>query len=103
MKAKATIRLKFSTQEQLETVFKSLKPEVENPTTTRSHVALQKEGEYLTLRVEAKDTVALRATLNAYLRWMNSITNVLEVLKTQYCRPLRVKLCRDPSNSARKC
>jgi KEOPS complex subunit Pcc1 len=82
MKAKADIRLKFHAEEQVKTVFRSLKPEVESPTTTRSHVVLKKEGEYLILKVEAKDTVALRATLNAYLRWVNSITNVLEFLKT---------------------
>jgi KEOPS complex subunit Pcc1 len=83
MKAKATIRLKFSTEKQAEIIFKSLKPETENPTTARAHTTLQKEGKQLTLRVEAKDTVALRATLNAYLRWINSILNVFEVLETQ--------------------
>ena len=83
MKAKATICLRFLTEQQAETMLKSLRPEVENAITTRSHTALQKEGEYLTVKVEAKDTVALRATLNAYLRWINSITNVFEILKRQ--------------------
>jgi KEOPS complex subunit Pcc1 len=83
MKAKATIRLKFSTEQQAETILKSLKPETEHPTTARSHTTLQKEGKRLTLKVEAKDTVALRATLNAYLRWINSILNVFKVLETQ--------------------
>ena len=83
MKAKATIRLEFSTEQQAETILKSLKPETEHPTTTRSHTALQKEGKNLTLKIEAKDTVALRATLNAYLRWINSILNVFKVLETQ--------------------
>ena len=81
VKAKATIRLKFSAERQAETILESLKPEVENPTTERSHITLQKEGEYLVLMVEAKDTIALRATLNAYLRWINSIVNVLQVVK----------------------
>ena len=83
MKAKATIRLEFSTEQQAETILKSLKPETEQPTTTRSHTSLQKEGKNLTLKVEAKDTVALRATLNAYLRWINSILNVFRVVETQ--------------------
>jgi KEOPS complex subunit Pcc1 len=83
MKAEATIRFKFSTEQQAETILKSLKPETENPTTIRSHTTLRKEGKHLTLRVEAKDTVALRATLNAYLRWINSILNVFKVLETQ--------------------
>jgi KEOPS complex subunit Pcc1 len=83
MKAKATIYLEFSTEQQAETTLKSLRPETEHQTTTRSHTALQKEGKNLILKVEAKDTVALRATLNAYLRWINSILNVLKVLETQ--------------------
>jgi len=83
MKAKATIRLKFLTEQQAETMLKSLKIETEHPTTVRSHTVLQKEGKHLTLKVEAKDTVALRATLNAYLRWVNSILNVFRVLETQ--------------------
>jgi KEOPS complex subunit Pcc1 len=83
MKAKATIRLKFSTEQQAETILKSLKPETEHSITTRSHTSLQKEGKRLTLKVEAKDTIALRATLNAYLRWINSILNVFRGLETQ--------------------
>jgi KEOPS complex subunit Pcc1 len=83
MKAKATIRLEFSTEQQAETILKSLKPETEHPTTTRSHTTLQEEGKRLTLKVEATDTVALRATLNAYLRWINSILNIFKALETQ--------------------
>jgi KEOPS complex subunit Pcc1 len=81
MKAKATVRLKFSSKKELETILKSLQPEVKTPTTTRSHTELQKEGNFIVLKVEASDTVALRATLNAYLRWINSIVNVLQVVK----------------------
>jgi KEOPS complex subunit Pcc1 len=83
MKAKATIKLRFFTEKQAETIIKSLKPETEYSITTRSHTSLQKEGKHLTLKVEAKDTIALRATLNAYLRWINSIMNVFRVLETQ--------------------
>jgi tRNA threonylcarbamoyladenosine modification (KEOPS) complex Pcc1 subunit len=42
-----------------------------------------KEGEYLILKIEAKDTVALRAALNAYLRWINSILNVFQTLERE--------------------
>ncbi len=81
MKAKAKIRLKFPTQKQLETVFEALKPEVDKQATMRSKASLEKEHEFLTLKVEAKDTVALRAALNSYLRWINSVALVLEVLE----------------------
>jgi KEOPS complex subunit Pcc1 len=83
MKAKATVRLKFETEEQLQMVLNALRPEVRNPATRRAGTVLDREGDALVLNVEADDTVALRASLNAYLRWMNSILDVLEALKTQ--------------------
>jgi KEOPS complex subunit Pcc1 len=83
MKAKATVRLKFATEEQLQMVLNALTPEVKNSATRRAGTVLDREGDALVLNVEADDTVALRASLNAYLRWMNSILDVLEALKTQ--------------------
>jgi tRNA threonylcarbamoyladenosine modification (KEOPS) complex Pcc1 subunit len=41
---------------------------------------LEKDGLFLVLAVEAEDTVALRSTLNAYLRWINSAMNVIHVV-----------------------
>jgi tRNA threonylcarbamoyladenosine modification (KEOPS) complex Pcc1 subunit len=35
----------------------------------------------LIIEVEAEDTVALRAALNVYLRWINSATKVLEKIE----------------------
>jgi KEOPS complex subunit Pcc1 len=81
LKATATIRLDFHTEKQLNTVFIALAPEAARPTTARSQVKLKKESTYLVLEVEAADSTALRATLNAYLRWINSLDNVLALLK----------------------
>lgn len=83
MKAKATVRLRFATEEQLQMVLNALRPEVRNPATRRAETVLEREGDSLVLNVEADDTVALRASLNAYLRWIGSILDVHEVLKTQ--------------------
>ena len=81
MKAKATIRLKFSSEKQLNAVVEALTPEVSKPLAGRAKVALERQDAFLVLRVEARDTVALRSTLNAYLRWVGSIVNVVEVLE----------------------
>ena len=81
MNAKAQIRLNFQTEKQSTMVFNALTPEAEKPFVTRSKVFLEKEGTCLVLRVEATDTIALRASLNAYLRWISSLTNVLSVLE----------------------
>jgi KEOPS complex subunit Pcc1 len=83
VKTNASVHLKFPSEKKLQTVLSSLKPEVNSPATIRARTLLKKEDRSLVLRVEADDTVALRASLNAYLRWINSILNVLEVLETQ--------------------
>jgi len=80
MKARAVVRLKFSSEKRLEIVFRALEPEVDKPVTMRSRAKLEKDDDFLVLKVEARDAVALRAALNAYLRWINSMMNVLEVL-----------------------
>ena len=75
------MRLKFLSEKGLEVVFEALKPEVDRAVTVRSRAGLEKDKNFLVLKVEAGDTVALRAALNAYLRWINSTLNVLEVLE----------------------
>jgi len=83
MRAKAVVRLKLASKKDLLTVFKGLEPEVKSPATKRSKASIEKSENFLILTVEAKDTVALRAALNAYLRWINSMINVLEVVKSR--------------------
>ena len=77
--AKATVRLKFSSDKQLTTLLNALTPEAKAPATGRAKVKLEKDGLFLVLAVEANDTVALRSTLNAYLRWISSTVNVMSV------------------------
>jgi tRNA threonylcarbamoyladenosine modification (KEOPS) complex Pcc1 subunit len=80
MKAKATVSLRFSSTKQLATLLNALAPEANRPVTTRAKVVLKGEENFLVLNVEAKDTVALRAALNAYLRWIGSAVKVLNVI-----------------------
>lgn len=81
MKANAVLRLKFSSQRHLKIISKALEPEVRKTPTMRSRAFLEKDDTFLILKIEAKDTVALRASLNAYLRWIDSMRNVLGVLE----------------------
>jgi len=81
MKAKAVLRLKFQSKRKLETVYKALKPETEKPSTTRSKANLKIAKNFLVLEVEANDTVALRAALNAYLRWISTCIGLLQTLE----------------------
>ena len=79
--AKATISLKFADKKQLTTLLAALAPEAKASATRRASVRLEKEDLFLLLTVEAEDTVALRATLNAYLHWINSTLNVMDGVK----------------------
>jgi tRNA threonylcarbamoyladenosine modification (KEOPS) complex Pcc1 subunit len=81
MKAKASVRLRFSSEKQLTTLLNALAPEANRPVNLRARAALDRDGNFLVLKVEAKDTVALRAALNAYLRWIGSAVKVLEVVE----------------------
>ena len=81
VKAQATVRLRFISEKQQSTVLRALMPEANAPATRRATTVLEKEGTFLVLRVEAKDTIALRATLNAYLGWIGSTLKVIEVLE----------------------
>lgn len=80
-KAKANVRLKFASKKQLSTILSALTPEAKVPPTRRANIKLEKDGLFLVLTVEAEDTVALRATLNTYLRWINSTINVIHMVE----------------------
>jgi len=79
-RAKANIRLKLQSEEQLTTLLQALDPEAKATMTRRAVVKLEEDGLSLVLKVEAEDTVALRATLNAYLRWMGTVINVIDAV-----------------------
>lgn len=81
MKAKATVRLRFPSEKQLDTVLDALLPEANAPVNRRSKITFEKHGNRLAFTIEAEDTVALRASLNAYLRWIGSAAKVLKVIE----------------------
>ena len=82
MRARAAVRLRFPSKRHLEIVADALEPEVRKPATKRSRASIEKENTSLILKVEAMDTVALRATLNAYLRWIATVYDVLSNLSS---------------------
>jgi len=82
MSAKANVRLKFQSKEQLESIFKALEPETRTSLTKRSKVKVAKEGDALNLTLEATDTSALRAAINSYLHWILLTRDVIESLET---------------------
>jgi tRNA threonylcarbamoyladenosine modification (KEOPS) complex Pcc1 subunit len=81
MKATAVLRLKCPSEKHSGIICGALMPEVKKSATVRSRADLEKNGKLLILKIEAMDTVALRAALNSYLRWIKSMLGVLEVLE----------------------
>jgi tRNA threonylcarbamoyladenosine modification (KEOPS) complex Pcc1 subunit len=79
--AKASVRLNFGSQKKLSTILKALAPEATAQVTRRANLELEKDGLFLILTIEADDTVALRATMNAYLRWINSMMKVMQMVE----------------------
>ncbi len=76
MKAQAVIRLSFSSEKKLQVVLQALKPETETSSTPRSKVDLKTEDQSLILEFRAKDTSALRAATNSYLRLIGVAMNL---------------------------
>ncbi len=62
--------------EASEIILGALAPEAESPSSTRSRVDLRSIGEDLVMSFDAEDTVALRASMNSYLRWVEGILDV---------------------------
>ena len=81
MKAEATVKFEFKSEQVLKTVFSALKPETLSAPTRRSKTYIEVNGKTLTLKFEARDTTALRAALNSYLRWIRLIVEILGFLE----------------------
>jgi len=81
MKAKAIIRLNFSSEKQLKILLEALKPETKTPPTRRSKVQMKGEGNSLTLKFEAKDTSAIRAAINSYLRQTSMLIEIIGLIE----------------------
>ena len=81
MNARVTVRLPFESKQVLLALVDALTPELQRQIGTRSKTTLKVDGDVLVLDVAAKDTIALRAALNAYLRWIQSTCKVLENLE----------------------
>jgi tRNA threonylcarbamoyladenosine modification (KEOPS) complex Pcc1 subunit len=81
--SKMSLSIPIREKRHLEIIFQSLRPETEMHT-TRSRTKLEKQSACMVLDIRAVDTVALRATSNAYLRWIQSLIDVLEILEAQH-------------------
>jgi len=73
----AVLRIEFPSEKRATVVLNALRPETKVSPTQRSRVEVKREGRNLTFFFEARDTTALRASINSYTRWVMAIEDVL--------------------------
>lgn len=78
MKRNATIQIELPTEKLAQLLLTALQPEAKKSATSRSRVFVESRDKILILQIEAKDTSALRATLNSYLRWIALVRDTYE-------------------------
>ncbi|KXA90579.1 hypothetical protein AKJ37_01320 [candidate division MSBL1 archaeon SCGC-AAA259I09] len=67
--ADSVIELSFQDSETAKIVYDSLKPEELLPKAARAEIEVSIRENNLSLDINARDTAALRATINSFLRW----------------------------------
>ena len=67
--ASASVELVFEDEKEARAIYGSLKPEEPLPESTKCKVSVTRRKNVLCLEIDARDTAALRAALNSFLRW----------------------------------
>jgi len=81
--AYAIVSLEFPSENHLDIVLKALKPESKQALTRRFRVKVEVKGRELIIRFKARDSSALRASVNSYLHWISLINNILSIIKNE--------------------
>lgn len=79
--AYAILHIRYPSEREAETAYRAIYPETKGTLRYRTKVNVSKSGEYITLTFEARDTTALRASINSYLSWIIALKNVYDLLK----------------------
>ena len=84
LKAHATVQINLKSSARVKIIFQALKPETRVPLASKSKVKIKGEDKNIVLQFETVDTPSLRASISSYLRWVQAIQdlyNVVEGLK----------------------
>jgi tRNA threonylcarbamoyladenosine modification (KEOPS) complex Pcc1 subunit len=79
-RVEANVKIKLS-EETVKIVIESLIPETLTPSSDRSSIELNILNDGLMMFFSASDTSALRAAMNSYLRWVQGIINMFNVIE----------------------
>jgi len=78
-RASAVLELAFPDVRRAEAVHKSIKQEEVLPKSTRCRAKVAVRKNLLCLEIDAEDTVALRAAVNSFLRWITVARDMVEI------------------------
>jgi len=84
LKAHATIQINLKSIANVKGLYQALRPETRVPVTSKSKVKIKVEDKNIMLKFETVDAASLRASISSYLRWVQAIQyvyNIVEVLK----------------------
>ncbi len=77
----SSIRIKFSSSDIAEIILQALVPETETQIGKRALAVIKRDEDDLLIRLVAKDQIALRATMNSFLRWIDGALSTLELVR----------------------
>jgi len=79
-RATAILRVTFSSKGRLRAIAEALRPEASHPAGEKARAILSVRARTLTLVFEAKDSSALRAIMNSYLRMLSASLTTIDSL-----------------------
>lgn len=77
----SSIRIKFSSSDIAKIILQALAPETESQMGKRALAVIKRDEDDLLIRLVAKDQIALRATMNSFLRWIDGALSTLELVR----------------------
>jgi tRNA threonylcarbamoyladenosine modification (KEOPS) complex Pcc1 subunit len=78
--ASAKLLLNFRSHRMANSIAKSLEPELSHPAGSKARARMRISRNELEVRFQARDTTALRAIINSYLRMIGACIRVTETI-----------------------
>ena len=86
MPARAKLSVQVKSRRLADAIAKSLGPEVDHPSGSKAHVSIKLNQRTLELKFLARDSSALRAVMNSYLRMISACLKVAEAIEREMLR-----------------
>lgn len=71
--------IEFDSAHDAEIVYNSIQPEVSYAHNERSTTEIEVEDKNIIIKIFSRDVVALRASINSYVRWIKLSSEILKI------------------------